>query len=68
MKIRVQFKDPDAIYEAIEAAVKRSVAELSGVSPTERELILEARQEEVSEFCTRWFESGDYCVVEIDSS
>lgn len=67
MKFRVTMKDPDGIYECSQDALKRDVAAIPGLSEKEREAVMEARQETLSTFMARWFEYGDYCVVEVDT-
>lgn len=58
MKIQIQFKDPDAIYDI-----------LNGKHPLpDDEADITPRMEEAREnFCDEFFEYGDYGVIEIDT-
>ena len=67
MKFQVTMKDPDGIYECKEDALKQDVAAIPGLSATEREAVLEARRESIGKVMSRFFEYGDYCVVEVDT-
>ena len=67
MKFIVSMKDPDTLHDAIEEAVKEELTKIADVQEDERELLLEKRIEKVSELCRKWFEYGEYLVVEIDT-
>lgn len=67
MKFQVTMKDPDGIYECTEEAVKKDVLAIPGLSDREREAVFQARREAVSQVMRRWFEYGDYCVIEVDT-
>lgn len=64
MKIRIHFKDPDALQEAIDTALEAKPANLS---QTEWEAVKEIRREEISEIADTWFEYGEYLTVELDT-
>ena len=56
-KIKIQFKDPDAIYEVIN--------EKHPLPPDEDD-VTPRMEREREEFCDEYFEYGDYGVIEID--
>jgi len=64
MKIRITFKDPDAVSDAIDDAfgdLKRP----DGVDADEWGDIVESRKENLS--LSPWIEWMEYCTVEIDT-
>lgn len=65
MKFRVTMKGPDVLHDAIREAV--DLIDLPGLDAGERELVREQRAEKARELCNRWFEWGEYLVVEIDT-
>ena len=67
MKFKVMFKDPDALYEPLAEAAEKHAAAIAGLSDRERELVAEARKEDLGALCRTWFEYGEYCEVEIDT-
>lgn len=66
MKLTIQLKDPDGVYDSIEDAIKQSVAALE-LSEEEREAVAESRRVIVSEVCATWIEFGEYVSIEIDT-
>lgn len=68
MKFTVTMKDPDALHDAIESAVKKQLKkELPGLSDDEREMLVAHRAEVCREVASDWFEYGEYLAVEIDT-
>lgn len=65
MKIRITYKDPDALQDCIKDALADLTIE--GVNDEEMELIREKRQEEIAKMCGKWFEWGEYLNVEVDT-
>lgn len=63
MKIRIQFKDPDAVSDAVDAAIDGSRPE--GLSENEWEAVKEERREELT--LRPFIEYQEYCTVEIDT-
>jgi hypothetical protein len=57
-KIKIQFKDPDAIYEILSARHPL---------PEDEDDITPRMEREREEICDAYFEYGDYGVVEIDT-
>ena len=47
MKIRITFKDPDALHECVRNAIDATLPE--GLSDDEREVLIDSRQNGVSE-------------------
>ncbi len=67
MKFRVTMKDPDVLTDAIAEAVDSQV-HIEGVDEEEMMDIRRSRVEKIYEMCSRrWFEYGEYLVVEIDT-
>ena len=60
MKIRVTFKMPDAVDDAIGYAVKDAMDD----NPKQDE---EALVGAAKKACAKWFEYGEYVVVEVDT-
>ena len=67
MKIRVTFKTPDAVDEAIDDRVARSMTRPEGVDQEEWNMILDARKEALRDRASEWFRWGEYCTVEWDT-
>lgn len=66
MKFRVTMKDPDALDDPIDDAVKEA-PDLANLPEDERELLQEHRKVSLREIASRWFEYGEYLTVEIDT-
>lgn len=66
MKFQVSFKNPDALQDAIEEAVDKTLAS-SDLAEDEQEAVKEKRMESVGKLCSKWFEWGEYLLVEIDT-
>lgn len=64
MKIRILFKDPDAVSEAVDDAFK-NLKRPDGVDEDEWEDIVQSRKEGLS--LKPWIEYMEYCTVEIDT-
>ena len=67
MKIKITVKDPDGVYDSINATVKNSVALIAGLDDDEREEMEESRAESVGEKLSKWIEYGEYITVEFDT-
>jgi len=65
MKFTVIFKDPDALWEAIDDTVNE--LKVAGLSDDELEAVKEKRREEIRKMCGKWFDYGEYLSVEIDT-
>jgi hypothetical protein len=64
-KLRVQFKDPDSLYDAVQSHVKETLGGI-GLDEREFEAVEEVRSERVREIASNWFEFGEYLRIEID--
>ena len=64
-KLRLTFKDPDALTDQIEEHVRDSLSDL-GLDGEEMGAIVSKRAEKVGEMVAGWFEYGEYIHVEID--
>jgi len=67
MKFRVQMKNPDALADAIDAAVKTDVSQIAGLDEDERAAVAEQRVETFRDVAGAWFEYDEYLTVEIDT-
>ena len=67
MKIRIQIKDPDGIYESIKEAASKQLRETTtGLSDDEIDLLQEGRAEHIEDRLGDWIRHGEYITVEID--
>lgn len=65
MKIRVTFKDPDALDNALQEA---PLVRPDGLTDEEWEPIAEARREKIRDgLCATFIEYGEYITVEYDT-
>lgn len=65
MKIKITFKDPDGVFECIREAVEATLPE--GLSPHERNQLVESRHEETASRLRKWLKYGEYLTVEFDT-
>lgn len=65
MKIKITFKDTDALEECIKDSLEDLVIE--GLSEEEMNSIKETRKLEILELSSKWFEYGEYINLEIDT-
>jgi hypothetical protein len=66
MKFRITLKDPDGVFDGIDAAATESVAELA-LSQEERDILRAHRQKALDAFVDRWVECGEYIDIEFDT-
>lgn len=67
MKIRVTLKDPDALYESVDHAV-RELSKPDGVSDAEWKTIKEDRAEtDRAKIAAKWMKYSEYLTVEFDT-
>lgn len=66
MKFQVSMKDPDTLDDAIDSAIDDLELDPT-LSEEEVELVKENRKEETRKMCGKWFQYGEYLVVEIDT-
>jgi hypothetical protein len=67
MKIKIQFKDPDAIGDAIQSAVVDELSKIEGLSDDEKCDLKENRIENVADAITGFIRWGEYVMIEIDT-
>jgi hypothetical protein len=66
MKFRITLKDPDGVFDGIDAAATESVAELD-LPHEERDILRAHRQKTLDAFVNRWVEFGEYIDIEFDT-
>ncbi len=66
MIFRVYMKDTDVLQDGIEEAVNEDL-KASGLAEDEQEAIREIRSEKASDVAGKWFQYGEYLMVEIDT-
>jgi hypothetical protein len=67
MKVQVTLKDPDALIDAVNDAVRADVAKLEGLTDAEREAVFEVRSDKAHRDVGKWFAHGEYLTVEVDT-
>ena len=67
MKFRVMMKDPDGPSDCITDAARDSLAAIEGISDSEREALLETREQELTDFAGKWLRYGEYVNLEFDT-
>lgn len=65
MKITIQLKDPDTMYDAVNDAVADDLA--SDMPDDERKALHEIRTDKIRDKLSKWFECGEYLTVEYDT-
>ena len=68
MKIKIMFKDPDGVDNAITDAASEQVAAIDGLSTDESERVEEVRKASICESLKPWILSGEYLEVEFDTA
>ena len=66
MKVKITFKDPDGVWEAVKDAARQSVASLN-LSDDEAEMLIESRHDETMDALAKWIEYSEYITVEFDT-
>jgi hypothetical protein len=66
MKIKIIFKDPDALQECVADGVRQKF-ERGDMSDEEASAVLNLRETHVLELAEKWFQWGEYLKVEIDT-
>lgn len=64
MKIKITFKDPDAVFDAVDRAARSNIPKSLGKYETE--MLAEFRHSEIGDRIARWVDSGEYLTVEFD--
>jgi len=60
-------KNPDALDEAIQEAVRTDISRSKDIAADEVDLLMEHRCEKLRAICKQWFEHGEYLTVEVDT-
>lgn len=67
VKLQITLKDPDALSDAIDGFVRRSLAS-SGLSPDEIDVVSETRRERLyGKITGAWMEYGEYLTIEFNT-
>lgn len=66
MKFRVYMKDTDVLHDGIEEALDEDLKK-SGLPDDEQEALREIRFEKAQDVASKWFQYGEYLMVEIDT-
>lgn len=67
MKFRVEMKDPDTLYDAINEALKAQLKAENITDKDEIESLSELRYNREAKLCARWFRYQEYLAVDIDT-
>jgi hypothetical protein len=67
MKIKIQLKDPDGVYDSIKEAARKSVREIKELTEEEQSALEEKRHQDLASKCRKWIEYGEYVTIEIDT-
>lgn len=65
MKIKVTLKDPDVLDDSIREVV--DMFTVGALTNEELEAVKELRKESYHRIADKWFQSGEYLTVEIDT-
>ena len=66
MKFRIEFKDPDALFDATREAAETSLAILP-LTTRERDAVRVLRSDQLNGVASTWIKYGEYICVEIDT-
>jgi hypothetical protein len=66
VKFRITLKDPDGVFDGIDAAATDSVEGLD-LPPEERDILRAHRQKTLDNFVDQWVECGEYIDIEFDT-
>lgn len=67
MKILVNLKDPDGFSDAVDDAVRASLAAIPGLSSEEREALVDARRDRAWDSLRKFVQYREYLRVEFDT-
>lgn len=67
MRIRMTFKTPDAVRDAVTLAVEQQVQAIEGLEACEMDMLMESRRDNLMDQAARWFGWGEYVTVEWDT-
>ncbi len=66
MKIRISFKDPDALSEAFDDEERKIEKSLTNLTPAGAKAEAAARIESLRDLASKFFEYSEYVVIELD--
>jgi hypothetical protein len=67
MKFYVSIKDPDGVSTSLQEEATEQINALEGLDDDEKEMLIEARQEKLSEFISSWIEYGECMTIIFDT-
>lgn len=67
MKFRIQFKDPDGVYDSIDEEATKSISDVVFLDDEEREAMIQGRRESLQKFSSKWVKYGEYILIEFDT-
>lgn len=67
MKLTIQFKDPDGVYDAVHESARDSVSTVDGITTQEAQILSQKREDDFNEFLGQWIKYGEYLTVEFDT-
>lgn len=65
-KLRIVFKDPDGVYDAVKAYAQNSLAAAVLPDCIDHEQLVEQCQDKLFEQLKHWLEHGEYVTLEFD--
>lgn len=66
MKVLMNLKDPDGVYESIRSSAEDSVNAIEGLDESERECLVDTRIEKIESALNKWIKYGEYVAIEFD--
>ena len=67
MKLKITFKDPDVVTDAIREAVAIEVSAIEQLSTEEKEDLIASRAGKVETHLEKWITYGEYVTIEFDT-
>lgn len=67
MKLKIQLKDPDGVYNSIQRAAEHSTENTTGLHEDEVENLIESRRVGIEDYCSRWIKYSECVTIEIDT-
>lgn len=66
MKIKISFKDPDAVYDAIRGTAEDQVFAIEGLTEDEAESLIRERHNQISQKLRKWIRFNEDVEIEFD--
>lgn len=67
MKFRIEFKDPDTVFESVKEAADVRVSQLGGLTEKEIEMLTKSTMETLFEDIKPWIRYDEYVAIEFDT-